>query len=119
MRSLGEVVTALADDLFVGREAELATFREWLNGDVVVPEILDVSGPSGVGKTTLLNAFKRIAVEHGRTVVLVDGSSIPANPRGLLRALSSPVTDDINQVVATLNASCSLILFDSFDQLGW
>jgi len=116
--SLGEAVTRLADDLFVGREDELATFREWLDLDAVIPEILDVSGPSGVGKSTLLHAFKRIADECGRAVVLVDGGSIPATPRALLRALGDPVTDDLDEVVAGLNRASSLILLDTFDQLG-
>jgi len=104
--------------LFVGREAELATFREWLNFDADIPEILNLSGPSGVGKSSLLREFERLAAECDRAVVFVDGGSIAPNPRGLLMALSKPATDDLDEVVARLNATGALILLDSFDQLG-
>jgi AAA ATPase-like protein len=104
--------------LFVGREAELVTFREWLHFDAEIPEILNLSGPSGVGKSSLLREFERVAAERDRAVVLVDGGSIPATSRGLLRALSEPASDDLDEVVGRLNAARSVILLDTFDQLG-
>jgi hypothetical protein len=111
-------VARLVEDLFVGREAELATFREWLSFDAKIPEVLNLSGPSGVGKSSLLREFEHVAIGRGRAVVFVDGGSIPPNSRGLLRALSKPATDDLDEVVARLNATSTLILLDSFDQLG-
>jgi hypothetical protein len=76
--SIGEAVSRLDEDSFVGRELELATFRAWLTEPTRFPEILNISGPSGVGKSTLLRAFGRIALEQGRTVIHADVGTVPA-----------------------------------------
>jgi hypothetical protein len=104
--------------LFVGREPELATFRDWLATSARVPEILNVSGPSGVGKSALLRTFQRIAADEGRTAILADGVGFPATVRGLLSALHGSLTDDLDDVVAYLNRTRSVVLLDTFDQLG-
>src|ERR1700737_4816645 len=116
--SWGEAVQRLDRDLFVGREPELATFREWLRDDAGLPELLNVSGPSGVGKSALLRTFKRIAADTGRPVVLVHGDAVPPSPIGLLSALDESPTASLQQVVARLNKTRAVILLDNFDELG-
>lgn len=116
--SLAEVVNRLEQELFVGREPELTAFVEWLHADAKFPDVLNVSGPSGVGKSALLRAFQRIAVDEGRAATLADGGSFPATVCGLLSALHGSVTDDVDDVVMHLNGTASLILLDSFDQLA-
>ena len=114
--SLAEVVNLLEEELFVGRESELQAFRTWLRGDGKFPDVLNISGPSGVGKSALLRTFKRIALDQGRAAILADGGAFPATVRGLLSALQGSVTDDLDDVVARLNQTRSLILLDTFDQ---
>lgn len=118
VRSLGEAVNQLEEEFFVGRQSELDTFRSWITFEAPFPEVFAVSGPSGVGKSALLRAFKRIAQESGRAVVFVNGGSFDATPHGLLGAMNDSVADDLGSVVARLNDAASLILIDSFEELG-
>lgn len=114
-QTLGAAVRALEDRLFVGRERELALFARWLQAEPSVPEILDVSGPGGVGKSALLGAFQRIAAGAGRVVALVDGRTLEATPAALLQALGGGSLDD---VAASLNRTPTLLLLDTFEALG-
>jgi hypothetical protein len=116
--SLAEVVTRLDEELFVGREPEVRAFRSWLHANTTFPDVLNVSGPSGVGKSALLRTFQRIAVDEGRAAILIDGGAFPATVRGLLSALHGSVADDVDAVVAHLNRAPLVVLLDTFDQLG-
>jgi energy-coupling factor transporter ATP-binding protein EcfA2 len=111
-------VSRLDKELFVGRGRELATFRNWLTQDAQLPEILNVSGPSGVGKSTLLRAFKRIAVDQGRRVVHADVGTFPATARALVGAANGSRSDRLRDVAARLSKTRALVLLDRFDELG-
>ena len=101
--------------LFVGRAHELDAFRQWMGTDTGLPEVLNVYGHGGVGKSALLHAFARAARALGRTAVLVDSRDFPHTPEGLLAALAfEPGTD----VMAELNRARALLLFDTFEELG-
>ncbi|MBI4319962.1 MAG: AAA family ATPase [Chloroflexi bacterium] len=92
MPTIGEAVDWLEAELFVGRERELALFERWLNTEAERPEILNVSGRGGIGKSALLRAFARAATRMGKAVVLVDGRDFPptrCRPSRCARAESS------------------------------
>jgi predicted acetyltransferase/energy-coupling factor transporter ATP-binding protein EcfA2 len=72
---------------FVGRQAELVLFRDALLADEPPFAVLHLHGPGGVGKTTLLREYARIASECGRAVVRLDGRDLESSPAGFLRAL--------------------------------
>src|SRR5437660_757965 len=118
MTRVSEAVSQREQALFVGRHRELAAFRQWLLADTQFPELLSISGPGGVGKTTLLRAFRRIALELGTPVTIVDGRDIPATPRGLLAALTGSRRAVLEEVVARLNQSHPLVLIDTFEELS-
>jgi ABC-type lipoprotein export system ATPase subunit len=59
---------------FVGREPELALLEALLRGDD--GGVLFVSGPGGVGKTTLLDRFALMGAEADRCVVRIDGRDV-------------------------------------------
>src|SRR5207244_11419377 len=87
MPTIRQAVDALEERLFVGRERDLESFRSWLERPAgPTPEILNVHGPGGVGKSALLAAFRRIAAGAGRTVALVDGRAVPATPAAFPQA---------------------------------
>jgi hypothetical protein len=113
--TIGQVLGALEAQLFVGRERELAHFRQWLRAEPPEPVMLNVTGPGGVGKTMLLHTFRRVALELGRPVVLADAEEFGADPKGLLRALGGSGLED---VVAALNETRPLLLLDTFEDLG-
>jgi AAA ATPase domain len=112
--TLGQAISALEEYLFVGRERELAAFRDWLE-KVSPAEILAVSGPGGVGKTALLAAFHRYARAQGRHVLCVDGQHLRPSATALLAAFGGRSTD---AVVRRLQDSQAVVLFDSFDQVA-
>jgi hypothetical protein len=116
--SLGLAVSRLDEELFVGREAELATFSNWLTDDAEVPEILNISGPSGVGKSALLRAFKRIAIEQGRTVVAADAATFSASARRRPGGPNGLGKHKVPDAASRLNKTQALILLDRFDELG-
>src|SRR5438270_2124042 len=118
MTRVSEAVSQREQALFVGRHRELATFRQWLLADPQLPELLSISGPGGVGKTTLLRAVRRLALELGRPVTIVDGRDFPGTPRGLLAALTGSRRAVLNEVVARLNESQPLVLIDTFEEMS-
>jgi DNA-binding winged helix-turn-helix (wHTH) protein len=73
---------------FVGRESEIEVFRSALLADESPFVALHVNGPGGVGKTTLLEEFARVARDAGRVVVRIDGRNIEVSPLGFLVVLS-------------------------------
>jgi hypothetical protein len=72
---------------FVGRAAELALFRAALKAAEPPYAVLYIHGPGGIGKTTLLREYARIAA-CGRPVISRDGREIEPTPTGFLLALS-------------------------------
>jgi energy-coupling factor transporter ATP-binding protein EcfA2 len=115
MPTIGQAVTSLENQFFVDRDAELATFKQWLETDTGPPEILNVTGPGGVGKSALLQAFQRVASQHGRRVVLADARNVRATPEALLRSLGGGGLED---VVKSLNETRPVLMLDTFEQLS-
>src|SRR5215470_548505 len=85
--------------MLVGRERELAAFRAWEAAGE--HEVLNVSGPGGVGKTALLGAF---ASGSSRRVIHVDGRVIEPTREALLAAVG--------------DAEGALLVIDAFEGLG-
>jgi hypothetical protein len=112
--TIGQVLAALEEHLFVGRELELDRFRAWLLDADGPPTILNVSGPGGIGKTSLLRAFGRIAGQYGRSVRHVDGGDFRPTPDGLLRELGA---ETLAEAVDSLNAGRAVLLLETLEVL--
>lgn len=115
MPTIREAVAALDERLFVGREREMASFREWLGQGTAGPAILDVSGPGGMGKSTLLRAFRRVAEHEGWRVVLADGSAFKPTPAQLSLTITGAHGRDGADY---LNEAPTVLMLDHFEQLG-
>ena len=72
---------------FVGRAAELELFQVALAAEIPPFALLHLHGPGGVGKTSLLQQFARLATSAGRTVALLDSRNINPSSEGFLHAL--------------------------------
>ena len=57
---------------FVGREEELRLFRDALTLDASSFAVLYVYGPGGIGKSSLMQEFARVARDFGRPIVQLD-----------------------------------------------
>ena len=75
--------TALRQNLraaLVGRDAERARFADALEAEALPVHVVHVYGPGGVGKTTLLREFERLALDAGVPVALLDMRDAGADP---------------------------------------
>jgi hypothetical protein len=88
------MTTRLADRLnaarrrfFVGRAGEKALFLSALDAAEWPFQVLYIFGPGGVGKTSLLNEYTRLATEAGVPIHSLDARYIEATPDALLAAL--------------------------------
>ncbi|HEX9923526.1 MAG TPA: AAA family ATPase [Anaerolineae bacterium] len=77
---LADRLTAIRRGRFVGREAELDLFRSALLAAEPPFAVLHVYGLGGVGKSTLLREYARLAAEAGRPVILLDRDVEPSPP---------------------------------------
>lgn len=113
MPTIAEALAQGEQALFVGRGSELTQFERWLGDNPALPELLEVTGPGGMGKTTLLTAFRRVAQQRGRPVVEVDLRGLAEDPRRVLWLLGSGEAD---LVAAQLNATRPLVLLDTLEE---
>jgi hypothetical protein len=84
---LADRLAAARHAAFVGRAAELEAFASALAAAEPPFNVLFVHGPGGVGKTTLLHEYGRLAAAAGAQPLLIDGRGIDASPAGVLLAL--------------------------------
>jgi hypothetical protein len=110
---------------FVGRVDELALFRSALRTPAPPFAVLHLHGPGGVGKSTLLGEFARIAAEHDLPVLALDGRSIDPSPAGFVRALGSALglAADASPLEALAQRPAGVLLIDTYEALtpldGW
>ncbi|TLS51738.1 helix-turn-helix transcriptional regulator [Paenibacillus antri] len=76
------------DAFLVGRERERVLFERFLNGDPEVRPVWSVYGTGGVGKSTLLDAFRRQARSHGAAFYLLDSREVGRTGEAFCEALS-------------------------------
>ncbi|HWQ37569.1 MAG TPA: ATP-binding protein [Burkholderiales bacterium] len=105
---------------FVGRELELALFRAALLGEHAPFAVLHIHGPGGVGKSTLLREYRRLATQAGRLPVLLDARDVDPSPGGLLLALSQALRLDCVDpaAVAARWPSGAVLLIDTYERLA-
>ncbi|MEZ4709896.1 MAG: BTAD domain-containing putative transcriptional regulator [Caldilineaceae bacterium] len=112
---------------FVGRTTERALLRQALDGAELPFNILHVYGPGGVGKTTLLHEFARMAHDAGWRVVQLDARNIDPSPsfweQELFAALAIAPTPALNWQQAMATRGAHLLLIDTAELLtpldGW
>jgi len=105
---------------FVGRTAEIETFRSALLASDIPFVAFHLHGPGGVGKTTLLTEFARVAEEVGRTVVRLDGRNIEPSATGFVAALSQAIGADQVDLPAVMGRwpAGAVLLVDTFELLA-
>ena len=107
MPNLRERVEQKDRAAFVGRVDELAFFDAILDGNDPC-SVVHVSGPAGIGKSTLLREVARRARSGGYSVRSLEGRDLPPFPESLEGAIGPIVSD----------AAPLLIIIDSYELVG-
>ena len=108
MPSLRERVEQKDRAAFVGRTDELAFFDAILSRTEPC-SVVHLSGPAGIGKSTLLREVARRARAAGYSVRSLEGRDLPPFPESLEAAIGVVESDD---------AAAPLIIIDSYELVG-
>ncbi len=96
----------------------MAYFRNGLTRDPPGFNVLHVTGPGGIGKSTVLHLFSRLAQELGIPVVEVDGRDIEPTAPGLTQAcVDEAGAETLDAWIEQLAARKSVLFIDAFDAL--
>ena len=117
---IADRLASVRQQRFVGREREIDAFRAALVADEPSFAVWHINGPGGVGKTTLIQEFGRIARDAGRRVMQIDGRYIEPTPAGLLLAVGQAIQTsrvDLTDVIAQWPEG-ALLFIDTYELLA-
>ncbi|MEM1269465.1 MAG: AAA family ATPase [Bacteroidota bacterium] len=123
--SLAERLAQAQRAQFVGRVSELHLFETALRSDPLPFAVLHVYGPAGIGKSTLLEAFRRTCTQHDVPVWSVSLGGVPAEPQAVLGRIAESVGANPSDVLGQLAevSGRSVLILDEFDSVqpleGW
>ncbi|WP_256759425.1 helix-turn-helix transcriptional regulator [Cohnella sp. WQ 127256] len=131
---MSNVIDLMEQHYLVGRDKEVECFLERLLADFANERILNVYGTGGIGKSYLLNEFRRLSIQFGATFLLLDSRTLISPLEFCLQLLRTlhypakeiPMTEDINLITkicldtiqeATGKGKIVLAL-DTFEEFG-
>lgn len=122
---IAERLAAARGGRFVGRRSE----QELLGAALLAAEppfvALFIHGPGGVGKTTLLHAYARLAAASSRPALYLDAHQFAPTPPAFLAALAELLGREDSELEALVAAwpERGLLLLDTYERLapldGW
>jgi energy-coupling factor transporter ATP-binding protein EcfA2 len=117
--TLGDMLDSYRRRRFVGRASEVELFRAALGSPEPLLSVLHVSGPGGVGKTTLLDIFAGLAAQAGASVIRLDGRELSPSPLAVIEALrQSLYVPEGEGAIAARDAERVVILLDTYERLA-
>lgn len=87
--TVGAILAERRRNHVVGRERELELFRTALATPIPPFSVLNIHGPGGIGKTTLLDRFADLAVAAGAKVLRIDGRDLAPTAAAIVDVLGS------------------------------
>lgn len=106
---------------FTGRDAELALFADALTAPEPPFFVLYVYGPGGVGKSSLLRRYARLAQEVGVDAVMLDARNIEPTTAAIQAALALALGGAADQSPAEVLAqrtTRTVLLIDTYEVLA-
>lgn len=126
MSRLADRLSAARRRSFIGRAAEQALFQSALDAAELPFNVLIVHGPGGVGKTSLLGQFSRLAGQAGATAVSIDARNFEPTPEAFQASLGLALGAAPDQSPAEALAARqqrAVLLVDTYELLapldGW
>jgi hypothetical protein len=118
--TLGDLLASRRRRRFVGRAAELELFRVALESAEPPVSMLHVHGPAGIGKTSLLDVYARLAADAGARVVRLDGRDLLPSPPAVLQALGGvlEVPEGEGAIAGPSDTERLVVLFDTYERLA-
>lgn len=115
--TLGEQLDRARQRRFVGRRAELELFAAALSASEPPFTVLHLYGPGGVGKTTLLQGFAKVATAAGACAVPLDARHYEPSPAGLLGGLrhALDLPEDGSPIEALAQRGQAVLLVDTYE----
>ncbi|WP_276352303.1 LuxR C-terminal-related transcriptional regulator [Cohnella caldifontis] len=135
-RSIAGEIDRMEHQVLVGRDREIRYYLDCLEGGAPDTKILNLYGTGGVGKSYLLDEFRRHAGKAGIPFLYIDSRSIPRIPAAfcdyLLRLLHRPIpaAETARMDVRELAARCAdelqlaaggrklVLALDTFEEIG-
>ncbi|QJD84452.1 helix-turn-helix transcriptional regulator [Cohnella herbarum] len=131
---MSNAIDLMEQHYLVGRDDEVAVFNERLGLDSTQERIINVYGTGGIGKSFLLNEFRRHSEQDGAMFLLIDGR-VFVTPQEfcyqLLRALRYPIneipmTDDLSLLTdicldamhEATGKGKTVLALDTFEEFG-
>ncbi len=121
MSRLADRLSAARQRSFIGRVAEQALFQSALSAPELPFNVLLVHGPGGVGKTSLLGQFSRLAEQAGATVASLDARNFEPTPETFQASLAlalgaDPAAPSVEALAR--HADRSVVLVDTYELLA-
>jgi hypothetical protein len=117
--SLGALLASRRRGCFVGRDAELALVRTALDAAEPPFSVLWLTGPGGIGKSSLLDVTAdEVAQTGGSTIVRPDGRALPPSPRAVLDALRAELGPPEGDEVVAAPAGRLVLMIDAYERLS-
>ena len=116
--SLGERLAARRRRCFVGRDAELELVRAALDAAEPPFSVLWLTGPGGIGKSSLLDVIAGEVARAGRAVVVrLDGRDLAPTPSAVLDGLRASLGAPRGDEAVAAPAGRLVLLLDAYERL--
>ena len=114
---LGDVLSMRRRRCFVGREAELELFRATLEAGEPSFSVLWITGPGGIGKSSLLEAVAEQSEASGAGVVRLDGRDVAPSPREITAVLRQALGASPRSGGEAVPGRRLVLLIDAYERL--
>ncbi len=116
-RTIRERLNLARQQRFVGREREISEFVALLEAEECSVVVLYVFGPGGVGKSSLLDVFGRVALERRVPVARFDARDIDPLPHSYREVISASLAEMQKEDVSSgsWRAISQILMIDTYE----
>ncbi len=127
--SIGNHLRSVKQDSFVGRQHELTQFEDTLLQRCPEWKILNVYGPGGIGKSSLLDAYRRCAEKHNTCYIYIDAKDLQGSALSLIGKVTTTVSQFTPSIDSDLDSTMDALyqvaqkqpvalVIDSYEEIG-